>query len=294
MKYPTCFRTGKSAAAPFSAAARPITGVSKINSKYLMISAAVAMVGLLPQSQAALILGSANGFAVLGASTVTSTGNTVLYGDLGLSPGTSITGFSSIDGGPGIVHGTIHQTDAVAAQAQAHALIAYNTLASMVLNANLTGQDLGTRTLVPGVYKFDTEAQLTGMLTLNALGNPNASFVFQIGSTLTTASGASVLLINGAEADNVFWQVGSSATIGTSTEFAGTILADQSITFTTGANTTGRALALNAAVTLDDNEFRLPTTPIPEPGYFGALTFGASVFGAWQWVAARRRKACRA
>jgi type VI secretion system secreted protein VgrG len=161
-----------------------------------------------------------------------------------------------------------------------------------LFNTDLTGQDLGTLVLMPGVYKFDSSAQLTGTLTLNGNGDSNARFDFQIGSTLTTASSSSILLINGAQAGNVFWQVGSSATLGTGTSFDGSILADQSITLNTGASMDGRALALNAAVTLDDNVITVPTE-VPEPGSLWLLAFCASVFGAGQRLAGWRRKAGR-
>jgi type VI secretion system secreted protein VgrG len=258
-----------------------------MKSNCLILSALVVLAGFLPQSKAD-ILGSADSFAVLGGSTVTSTGNTILNGNLGLSPGTSITGFYP----PGIVNGTIYNTDAVAAQAQADALIAYNLLAGETFNSNLSGQDLGTLTLLPGVYFFSSSAQLTGLLTLDAQGNSNARFDFQIGSTLTTASSASILLINGAQANNVFWQVGSSATLGTGTSFGGSILADQSVTLNTGANLLGRALALNAAVTLDDNVITAPIS-VPEPGSVWLLAFCASVCGGWRGLAVWRRKAGR-
>lgn len=206
----------------------------------LVSSAAVAQISL----------GTAQSFGVLGGSTVTNTGATTVNGNVGVSPGSAVTGFP-----PGIVvGGAIHSNDAVAVQAQNDLTTAYNNIAGTPCTVDLTGQDLGGLTLAPGVYCFASSAQLTGPLALDAQGNPNALFLFKIGSTLTTASGSSVTVINGGSACNrVFWQVGSSATIGTGSSFAGDILALTSITLTTGANTTGRALARNGAVTLDTN-----------------------------------------
>ena len=200
-------------------------------------------------AQTAPPMGTAVSFAVLGASTVTNTGLTSIVGDVGVSPGTSITGFP-----PGVVNGTIHPGDAVALQAQSDAAAAYNVLAAEVCPDvnNLTGQDLGGLTLTPGVYCFDSSAQLTGTLTLNALGDPNAVFVFLIGSTLTTATNAAVVASGGSPC-NVFFQVGSSATLGTGTQFSGIILALVSITITTGASVSGGSFALNGAVTMDTN-----------------------------------------
>jgi type VI secretion system secreted protein VgrG len=196
-------------------------------------------------------LGTATSFAVLGGSAVTNTGSTVVTGDLGVWPNSAVNAITGFP--PGIVIGTVHPADAVAQQAQSDVTTAYDALAGLACSTNLTGQDLGGLTLTPGVYCFSSSAQLTGMLTLNAQGNPAAVFVFQIGSTLTTASSSSVLMSNSGSSCNVFWQVGSSATLGTGTVFAGNILALTSITVTTGATIFGRALARNGAVTMDTN-----------------------------------------
>jgi uncharacterized repeat protein (TIGR01451 family) len=206
-------------------------------------------------------LGTAQSIAVLGASTVTNTGSTSITGDLGVSPGAAVTGFP-----PGTVTGgTIHSADAAAAQAQVDTTAAYNNLAGQSCNSDLTGQDLGGMTLLPGVYCFSTTAQLTGTLTLNAAADQNAVWVFKTGSTLTTASSSAVQLINSGQQGNVFWQVGSSATLGTGTTFMGNIIADTSITLNTGANISGRALARNGAVTMDANVVTLPPPTVIIP-----------------------------
>lgn len=203
-------------------------------------------------------LGTAETFVVLGGSTVTNTGSTVLNGDLGVWPGLAITGFP-----PGTVNGTTHAGDAVALQAQSDLVTAYDDLAGQACDTDLSGQDLGGLTLLPGVYCFSTSAQLTGTLTLDAEGDPNAVFVFQIGSTLTTATNSVVAVINGGSECNAFWQVGSSATLGTGTTFAGSILALTSITMNTSAGGSGQLLARDGAVTLDtvDASLCVPACP---------------------------------
>ncbi len=203
-------------------------------------------------------LGTAGNFVVLGGSTVTNTGSSVLAGDLGVWPGLAITGFP-----PGFVTGTTYDGDAVALQAQSDLVTAYNDAAGQMCDTDLTGQDLGGLTLVPGVYCFSSSAQLTGTLTLDAQGDPNAVWVFQIGSTLTTASSAVVDVINGGSACNVFWQIGMSATLGTGTAFAGSILALSSITSNTSVSLSGQLLARNAAVTLDTITASLCDTAAP-------------------------------
>jgi len=228
----------------------------------------------LPSARADL-LGTAASFAVLAGSTVTNTGPTTIGGDLGVSPGTAVSGFP-----PGIVSGTIHEADAVAGTAQTDLTTVYNTLAGLPFNENLTGQDLGGLTLLPGVYSFSSSAQLTGTLTLNAQGNNNALWVFEIGTTLTTASSSVVQIINGGADEGLFWQVGSSATLGTGTAFEGNILAAQSITLDTGAIIPcGRALAENAAVTLDTNVISTACTATPGWSASQASELGGGAMG---------------
>jgi Ice-binding-like len=194
-------------------------------------------------------LGSAATFAVLGSSTVTCTGASTITGDVGVSPGSAVTGFPA----PCTVVGTIHAADAVALQAHHDAALAYAALVAETCTTNLTGQDLGGLTLGPGVYCFDFSAELTGTLNLTGSG----PWIFQIGSTLTTASSSSVLVNGNGFSQNcepgVFWAVGSSATLGTGTQFQGIILALISDTVTTSANVSGGVFALTGAVTLDTN-----------------------------------------
>ena len=227
--------------------------VRPVSTFFLALTFGLAVVGVVGGTEVraaqTVALGVATNFAVLGASTVTNTGPSVVTGDLGVSPGSAVTGFP-----PGLVGGgTIHAADAIAAQAQSDLTTAYNNAAGRATNTILTGQDLGGLTLTPGVYGFASSSQLTGILTLDALGDPNAEFIFQIGSTLTTASASSVRMIHGGNPCNVFWQVGSSATLGTGTVFAGNLMALGFITASTATQVTGRLLAMTGAVTLDTN-----------------------------------------
>ena len=202
-----------------------------------------------PGVQTAPGLGAAASFAVLGGQTVTNTGPTTIFGDLGVSPGAAVTGFP-----PGsLAAGATHAADALALQAQSDVTIAYDALAAQACTADITGQDLGGQTLTQGVYCSTSATQLTGALTLDAQGNAAAVFIFKMASTLTTASASSVSVINGGTGCNVFWQVGSSASIGTTTQFVGNILALTSIALQNGASVFGRALARNAEVTMDTN-----------------------------------------
>ncbi len=195
-------------------------------------------------------LGSACSFGVLGNQAITSTGITRISGDVGIYPNgrTSVTGF-----GPAICNGTIHGADEIAQAALADARTAYNTCKSMTSTADLTGDDLGGMVITAGVYSFSSSVGITGTLTLDGQGNSNSLFVFQIGSTLITATAALVKLTNGAQASNVFWQVGSSATFGTGTTFSGIVLAYTSITMNSNVAANGGMFALGAAVTMIDD-----------------------------------------
>jgi hypothetical protein len=236
--------------------------------------AAAGAIALFIASQSAVAapapvgLGTAGSFAVLAGTTVTNTGPSSISGDLGVSPGSAVTGFP-----PGTVsNGTIHSADGVAAGAQSDLTTAYNDAAGRSPTANVPGFIGAGQTLTPGVYKASSSLDVGGSLILDAGGDPNAVFIFQAPSTLVTDSASSVILTGDAQACNVFWQVGSSATLGTSSAFSGSILALTSISVDTGDTIAGRALARNGAVTLDDDTITAPAacatsspTPTPTP-----------------------------
>jgi hypothetical protein len=225
----------------------------------LLIPAAPASAAIVPT----VALATAANYSVLGASTVTNTGPSILAASLGVWPGTSITGFP-----PGLVipPGTTDTTNAAANQAQSDLTAAYVNAAGRPVDATTTA-DLANLNLGAGVYSGPNKSplMLTGPLTLNGAGDPNSVFIFQTDSTLITGSGSTVTLINGAQACNVFWQVGSSATLGTASVFTGNILALTSITVTTGVLVHGRALARNGAVTLDTDVFTNPSCSVSSP-----------------------------
>jgi type VI secretion system secreted protein VgrG len=223
-----------------------------------LAAACVTLLGALPATAASL-LGSAQSFAVLGHETVTNAHSapnpsTQVYGNLGVTPGSSVTGFFP-DGA--VSGGSIHINDGVAQLAMADALASYTTLANLPFEQDLSGQVLGTlgyQILTPGTYHFNSSAQLTGALVLDFLGNPNGAFVFQIGSSLITASNSSVQVINGNANSGVYWQVGSSATLGVDSYFSGNVLALASVSLEPRAQILcGRAIALTGAVTMTDN-----------------------------------------
>jgi hypothetical protein len=218
-----------------------------------------ALTGTAQAAATSVPLGAAGSFAVLAGAGITNTGPTTITGDIGTFPTTTITGAGSI-----VDHGTNHGGDAVTQGAKGALVTAYNTAAGEGPTSPAPS-NLGGRTLRAGVYKAASSMALTGALTLDAAGNPDAVFVFQAGSTLTTASASSVVLVNGAQACHVFWQVGSSATLGTTTRFRGNLLAMSSISLTTGATVEGRVLSRNGAVTMDTNVITRPACTAPVP-----------------------------
>jgi hypothetical protein len=232
---------------------------ARLRASFLATGVAVGSAALLvlvaPGASAAVMpvpLGTAASFVVLAGSGITNTGPTTLNGDLGTFPTPSVTGAGSLT-----ITGTNHAGDAVTQGAKGALVTAYDNAAGQG-PATAIAADLAGQTLAPGVYNSASSIGLTGAVTLNGGGDPRAVFVFQAGSTLTTASASSVVLVNGAQACNVFWQVGSSATLGTRSQFRGSILALTDITVTTGATVEGRVLARNGAVTLDTNTITRP------------------------------------
>jgi hypothetical protein len=244
-------------------------GIATKLSLFLLVAALTLCPMAAAQSgPAPVFLGSAGTFAALSYAGVTNTGNSVVTGDLGTYPTASCTGLPTpcTGNGPGQVNGTIDSGDVVAQHAQASLLIAYNDAKGRTTTPIGVAGDLGGKTLSPGLYKSTSSLAITGTLTLHGSG----VYIFQVGSSLTVGTGGTIVLSGGATAANVFWQVGSSATLGTTADFKGTILALTSISLATGAKLDGRALAQHGAVTLDTNNVTIPlgavlVVPLPPP-----------------------------
>ena len=229
----------------FTAGGTPGTYSNTIRARSGNVSGfATAIVG----ASATPILGTAATYGILAGSTVTCVTGGTINADVGVSPGSTTTGFP-----PCVITGSTNLANAAAAQAQVDLTTAYNYLAGRPCGTVVTPADLGGRTLAPGIYCVASSMAVTGTVTLDGQGNANAVWVFQMGSTLTTSTGANIALIGGAQARNVWWQVGSSATLGTGTTFRGNILALTTITLVDNATMLGRALARNGAVSLGTN-----------------------------------------
>jgi type VI secretion system secreted protein VgrG len=222
-----------------------------MQTKQLTVSLVLSLICAYASADVMPFLGKAQQFAVLGAQSVTNTNATTLHGNVGVAPGSSITGTDNIT----FASGGVVRSAAVAMQAQANAAAAYERLAALTGAIDLSGQDLGSvGTLTPGIYRFSSSAALTGTLTLNFANDPGGIFIFQIGSTLSTAANSLVHVINGTSSNGLYFQVGSSATLGEGTAFAGNVLARQSVTFGSASSIVcGRAVALAGAVTMTGN-----------------------------------------
>nr|AIC65770.1 ice-binding protein 10 [Chloromonas brevispina] len=234
----------------FASAARPHvrSGRSTLSASGAVNAASRSLVIETCGAGCSNVLLTADNFGALGASTVTNNGATYCYGSIGVSPGTSMTGFTAAN-----AEGSLDLGDTIAAKAQTDAHNGYVQLQTMPSSANLTGLDLGGLILGPGVYHFKVDASFNGNLTLDAYHDSSAIFVFQTGTTLVTSANAIVTLVNGAQACNVYFAVGSSATLGANSTILGSVVAYMAITTTHGTNVNGSLIALNAAVTLDTN-----------------------------------------
>jgi fibronectin-binding autotransporter adhesin len=228
-------------------------------------------------AEAPVNLGQAFDFGVLAGSGITNTGATTIFGDVGSLPTSTITGFGTVT-----LTGTNHAGDATTLAGKGDLLTAYNDAAGRLPTISYGPIfDLGGLTLAPGVHSNSSSFGITGPLTLDALGDPNAIWIFQAGSTLITSVGSMINLINGAQAGNIFWQVGSSATLGVNSAFSGTIMAATSITLNTGAHVDGRALALNGAVTMDSNTINVVPLLVGPTHWLGATSGLWTSVGNW-------------
>ena len=247
----------------------------KVLNKHAVFGAALALCLLGPPAWAGALLGSASQFGVLAGAAVTNTGSSTVQGDLGLHGSAALGGLSDV-----VVLGTLHGADNRTKMASDDALTAFNTLAGLAFTADLSGQDLGSvGTLLPGIYRFDSLAQLSGTLTLDAQHDPQAMFIFQIGSDLVTASGAHIEVLNGVPGQGVYWQVGNSASLGAGSVFAGNILAGTGISLDADAKILcGRALALHAGVRLNGNVISNDCESLSGGGHsdFGSAGFSGS------------------
>jgi large repetitive protein len=223
--------------------------------KLLYVISTLLLVWQVTHAQTYPPLGTENNFTVLAGTQVTSTGNTVINGAVGVSPGATLTGFP-----PGVINGSVHLNNSTAQNAQADLEVAFNDLENQTPTVNLTGQNLGGKTLSPGVYRFTGAAVLDGVLTLDAGGNPDGKFIFQVQTNLTVAGGASMVLKEGARARNIFFQVGNTVTIGAGADFRGSVLAFSSITAEDGAVIKGRLMSIDSFVRFTNVSI---STPLP-------------------------------